>query len=1009
MIAGTGVVLILSLASPVNAEISPIFEKFTVDGTEYEALSSPEHRAAVNGSLSYWNALTKGTVSMPVYFGEIYYEAPYVAFSFSSDEKQRIVFNTYYNYMFKGETPTQTSSDLSVFSLTAHELGHNMGIVVNYKDYNQLSRPSDGLWSSLILDTEGNGIDGLWFYNAPQGSETLDDKLLRGVRYTFTGKHASAVNGDVWMGGSKEDSPVAVEAGYQFSYYAPGSTLYHPYTRFGLMNSLIEGWRPFFSEVELAIFRDLGQTVDIEGQFGRSVYTNNNTVTNNHPFSSTNMFGIGLHIVGDNNAVTQTGNLYANGIAGAGIRIEGIDNKVTIAPGTTITANGVNGIGVLASHGTGAHLINRGIIEATGEGGVGVFFNNDWWSDAVYNVRGGAKQFDNSGTIHSGTNNAIYLGGYGPKDPLTINFMNGSRVMGHISTSGMINKDILLTFGKLPDADGAATSAPDPSAVMMMTGNITGSNYSKPNVFSMHVLGGRLYYTGTATLGGATIDKGAELFGNAAYNLTQLTNHGTLSPVISAGIPGTITVNGNLISDGSLGVAAYYDKIGKITVTGNANVTGSRVVSTDDSLYLPDQSYEFLQAGTITGAVQGGAFTGFLNAEVTNSEKTITVTTALADNLGVKSSRQQQAYEIMRGMYKAARPQDMAKLFSLKPVQAKEALTTIYGGAQLNQAALIQSDGTVRNAVAARLASLPYTMQQEVTYRPAGFAPGTMEIKAVIPLELDPGNSWWIKTGRVWGSAAAQQDVPALKNQNFSVVLGQDRKVDKNWRTGVLLAYSKNATSSSIVSTTSQSYDLGLYGGYNREAFDLQTFLSYGKQSNEARRYLHWQGMIAGSDYRSTALTFGLGIKYNLHHDSNKLWQISPYAETQITRYNQNGYSETGAGSYNQMADKLANIYSTGEIGLLLSRSIPGGRYGLSAGYKKVLSGHDPAMTIAFSGNPQAKMTISGSEQDKEYLVLGFNIQKQVAKDWTITGQMTSERGQKSDTLSASLRLQKIW
>lgn len=59
-------------------------------------------------------------------------------------------------------------------------------------------------------------------------------------------------------------------------------------------------------------------------------------------------------------------------------------------------------------------------------------------------------------------------------------------------------------------------------------------------------------------------------------------------------------------------------------------------------------------------------------------------------------------------------------------------------------------------------------------------------------------------------------------------------------------------------------------------------------------------------------------------------------------------------------------------------------------------------MTIAYSASPDDKITVSGSEQDKKFWVVGFNVQQHVSKDWTIDGQLTSERGRNIDNLTAS-------
>ncbi len=186
--------------------------------------------------------------------------------------------------------------------------------------------------------------------------------------------------------------------------------------------------------------------------------------------------------------------------------------------------------------------------------------------------------------------------------------------------------------------------------------------------------------------------------------------------------------------------------------------------------------------------------------------------------------------------------------------------------------------------------------------------------------------------------------------------------------------------------------------------------MDYGRQKNQATRYLRQLGLQADSRYYSQTMSLGIGASYNLHHGKEQLWQVSPYADVNITRYIQDGYSETGAGaSYDQIADKLTNTYSTGEFGIKVARKLPKAHYAFNVGYKRVLSGSNPEMTVAYTLTPTDKIKISGSEQDREYLVVGLNIQGKLSKNVTIDGQITDEIGKKSDNLTASLMVRKVW
>ena len=374
------------------------------------------------------------------------------------------------------------------------------------------------------------------------------------------------------------------------------------------------------------------------------------------------------------------------------------------------------------------------------------------------------------------------------------------------------------------------------------------------------------------------------------------------------------------------------------------------------------------------------------------------------------SSRQQQTYDHLSALYSG---QQRLTDFATRPAsQANEVLTSIYGGAQLNQAAVIQQDTSVGQAVSARLSYLSQTTGQTMSFTPPSFAPGHYTVNTIIPLEIGNQNSWWLKTSKGWGSTASRDGLPELDNRSFSLVLGQDKKAGDHWRTGILMGYNQNSVTSNLSNTSSHGYRFGLYGGYQKEAFSLQTHLHYGRQDNTATRYLQDLDLVsrqADSNYDSSALSLGLTASYNLHHGKDKLWQISPYADIHITCYNQDGYQERGAGELSQIADKFANTYSTGEIGLEMARKIHKGRYAFRAGYKRVFSGIDPDVTVAFSGAPGSKLTISGSRQDKEQFTLGLSIQGELAKNLTIDGGLNHQQGSSSRSLTATLTLRKVW
>ena len=544
---------------------------------------------------------------------------------------------------------------------------------------------------------------------------------------------------------------------------------------------------------------------------------------------------------------------------------------------------------------------------------------------------------------------------------------------------------------------------------------------------------GTLTLSGNNTYEGSTIAAGGELQINGSvkgdawsWETGTISGAGTIngnlynSFNVKAGrnnMPGTLTVKGNFASDKFISVIIDgNNNYSKLDVKGLAAINGSILVPYTDA-YKPDDVYtDILTANQITGNFLDMPLTGFLSAVGTVEKgNRATLKYRQENNLDNPTARQSDTYNKMISIYNSlpvgsAERQAMYPLLNLKGGQATQGLTEISGGSQLNQAAAVQSDTFIGTAVAARMDYVNNSTGQPMTFQPRGFAPGNFAVTTIIPLEIDGQNSWWMKTIKNWGAIDAQQDLPGIDNRSYGLVAGQDRKVNDHWRLGYLVGYGQNRVTSSLASTDSHGYRVGVYGGYSKEALDLHTYLDYGRYNNHAARYLRTLDRQADSNYNSKTLSFGLGARYNLHAKKDKLWQVSPYADLYITRYNQDGYKETGAGNtYDQIADRLTNTYSTGELGLEVARTIPKGRYAFHLGYKKVLSGSNPEMTVAYSIDPGKKFTVSGSEQDREYLVLGLTLQGQLAKNLTIDGQINQQLGDKSRNLTASVTLRKMW
>ncbi|MDR1964846.1 MAG: hypothetical protein LBQ50_13825, partial [Planctomycetaceae bacterium] len=314
-----------------------------------------------------------------------------------------------------------------------HEMGHALGIassatyeidpiteIVSWKFPDTLSR-----YDSRLRDNNGNsasvqpgqpgkeiGYDDTANHSKANTIFDMGDPLtpyLKGnpSHPTFVGKNTL----ELWYGkpiekltNFEKNSGVPVtgytyDLGWNFPYlplqwqYNPGGTMSHIDTANSVMSWQDYRNYPGFIEAEMAMMQDIGYTVERRDFFGKSFYVNGDGTPfyNSATFGywdaakqgydmsrpNTSAYAMGAHLFAKDLNVIQTGSIWANGPGSAGIRIDGSNNKLTVASGTNIFADGLNGIGLLTAYGKNHSIIlqNGSHVHATGNGGTGVSFN----------------------------------------------------------------------------------------------------------------------------------------------------------------------------------------------------------------------------------------------------------------------------------------------------------------------------------------------------------------------------------------------------------------------------------------------------------------------------------------------------------------------------------------------------------------------------------------------------------------------------------------------------------
>ncbi|WP_297964511.1 autotransporter domain-containing protein [uncultured Anaerovibrio sp.] len=746
--------------------------------------------------------------------------------------------------------------------------------------------------------------------------------------------------------------------------------------------------------------------------------------------------------------------VHADGREGVGVQLSYGRNQVFNQQGT-VTANGEKGSGVRFDFGSnmlGACEIYRGSYISylraidVDNGDIDTAKNVNFKDKTLINCKPELEgplvsEYNLSGAL-SGSGNAIYIG----KNAFvqTINVNPGATITGNITSNWKQfgdkqyeeaydydkewpNNDILrIQYNDMMGEDGYEYNRYIPDLVTNLNvntdfnynGDITGTDNMKLNVTA-----GTMNYGGTADLVNVNVAQGATLLGGSftvndmtermAEGLSDATtgkfyNHGTIG---SGHADKDMTITGNLISDGTLYGYAGGEQ-GQIAVSGKAEVEGSTVTVHNA---LPGESFTVLKANAINGTIANTADkpheeSGMLSTSGIVNANDITVQAKAANNMGPLSEEQTRAFTAMNNMAQSlsdagdSRLNDMRPLYAMDRGEAKAALTGLGSSPVANTMVMTQRNTMTSHILSARLTEAFAKQAVNVPIPVAQLDGQSPDKTATITMNLDQpvDNDFWFKVARNWGDGTGSSYY-----QGTTIGGGWDRAYGRSWRAGVFVSYGTFSFADNLSHDDVKDTRLGLYGGYSNGPHSGYVYLDYGWLKNDLTRQAGL-GYQAKADYKSRILELGGEYKYDLNARNMKVWHVSPYANIQLSRLSQDGYTEHGAGIWGQQVDSQSNTYFAGGLGLEFKRYLSSGSYTMRLGVKHAFTGSDPKFTYGYAGDDHNRYEMRG-QNDKTHFVMSLGGEAEFAPGWTLAGDVALQKGSHDKDLMAALTLRRMW
>ncbi len=569
--------------------------------------------------------------------------------------------------------------------------------------------------------------------------------------------------------------------------------------------------------------------------------------------------------------------------------------------------------------------------------------------------------------------------------------LNGSIVGDAVANSGLFQVSTTATVG--------GDAVVNPGAIFQVAGAVTGNATTNGGLFQVGTTGaiasdatinaGGLLQLDGSVAGTVLVNTNGLLQGNGSMG--NLVVNGTISPGNSIG---TLTINGNFIQNPGSIYNVEINNLGqsdRINVLGSATINGGTVnLAFAPETFILNTEYTIVTAlGGVSGVYDftsqdtGQPFLSFALRYDPNNVYLDLIRSAVPFASFATTFNEINTANALDALAQT-NPLSIAVASIGSPTRARAAYNALSG--EVYASALtswVEDSHYLRDSVLNRL------------YQAGSTASFTSPRGTTIDTTAN-GMTFWTQGFGAWGDIDTDGNAATLERQVQGVFLGADNAIG-DARLGVVAGYqnsnySVSARNSSIDGST---YQLGLYGSLQHDAFVLRLGGAYAWQTNESRRNLslpNFSNQIKAS-YNGNTSQFFAETGYDI--PLSVFSSFEPFANVAYVHATSDTWQETGGAAALNGQGSSDAVFST--LGMRESSLLTALEYGnlfqkITLGWRHAYSGVTPIVEQNFIGSPSA-FTIAGTPLSEDSLIIdaGFtlvNYDKNINLRLSYVGQM---------------------